>query len=192
MRESEKHILVAILFAALFLSSTYAALAVNSDFGRIDVRTIRVEDQGKQLSALLFRPVAASPGNPSPAIVLAHGISESKDITSNLGLELARRGFVVLCLDLLGHGGSDGTVSEGNNETDFGVSAAVQHLEAQPYINASEIGLAGHSLGGGAVIAAAAKHRNISAVVLIAGGLGTSAQEQSEELNSTFPKNLLV
>jgi dienelactone hydrolase len=192
MQGSAKHVLVAILFAVLFLSTTYAALAVNSDFGRIDVRTIRVEDQGKQLSALLFRPVATSPGNPSPAIVLAHGISESKDMTSNLGLELARRGFVVLCLDLLGHGGSDGTVSEGNNETDFGVSVAVQYLEAQPYVNASEIGLVGHSLGGGAVIAVATIHRNISAVVLIAGGLGTSAQGQSEKLNSTFPRNLLV
>ena len=192
MRRSEKHILVAVLFAALFLSTIYAALAINSDFGRIDVRTIRVEDQGKQLSALLFRPEAALPGTPASAIVLAHGISESKDITSNLGLELARRGFVVLCLDLLGHGGSDGTISEGNNETDFGVSAAVQYLEAQPYVNASEIGLVGHSLGGGAVIATATKHRNISAVVLIAGGLGTSAQGQSEKLNSTFPRNLLV
>ncbi len=192
MRGPKKHALFAVLFAAFFLSATYAALTVNADFGRIDVRTIRVEDQGKQLSALLFRPVVTSPGNSSPAIVLAHGISESKDITSNLGLELARRGFVVLCLDLLGHGGSDGTISEGNNETDFGVSAAVQYLEAQPYVNTSEIGLVGHSLGGGAVIATATTNRNISAIVLIAGGLGPSARGQSEKLNSTFPKNLLV
>ncbi len=192
MRGFKRHFLVAILFAALFLSAAYVALAVNSDFGRIDVRTISVEDKGKQLSGLLFHPVTASTGNPSPAIVLAHGISESKDITSNLGLEFARRGFVALCLDLLGHGSSDGTVSEGGNEMDFGVSAAVKYLEAQPYVNASEIGLVGHSLGGGAVIAAATTNRDISAVVLIAGGLGSNAQGQSEELNSTFPRNLLV
>ena len=192
MRESQKYLLAAIFLAVLFLSGIYAALIFNSDFGKLNVRTVTIKDADKQLSALLYRPVIASPEKPSAAIVLAHGISESKDIMSNLGLELAKRGFVVLCLDLLGHGGSDGTVSEGNKETDFGVSAAVQYLESQTYVNTSEIGLVGHSLGGGAVRAEAAQNKNIMATVLIAGGIGPNTQDQSEKLNSSFPKNLLV
>ncbi len=112
---------------------------------------------------------------------------------SSLGLELARRGFVVLCLDLLGHGQSGGTVQDGVNEPSFGVTAAVQYLKAQPFVNSSAIGLIGHSLGGGAVRAAAAEDGQIEAVVLIAGGLGDVAQgPEYGTLNSTFPKNLLV
>jgi dienelactone hydrolase len=187
------HVLIAVLFVALFLSGTYFAVAVNSDFGELEVKTVSIEDAGKQLSGLMYIPYAVSPENPCPAIVLAHGISESKDMMSNLGLELARRGFTVLCLDLIGHGSSSGTVSEGNNEIDFGVSAAVQYLQAQPYINSSDIGLVGHSLGGGAVRAEAAQNKNILAIVLVAGGIGADAQNPKYGvLTSTFPKNLLV
>lgn len=192
MRKSLKYVLAAILFAVLFFSGFYAALILNSNFGKLKVGTITIKDGNNQLRALLYLPESASPKKPSAAIVLAHGISESKELMSNLGLELAKRRFVVLCLDLLGHGGSDGTVSDGNKETDFGVSAAVHYLEAQTYVNSSEIGLVGHSLGGGAVRTEATRNKNIKASILIAGGIGPNIPDQSEKLNSTFPKNLLV
>jgi dienelactone hydrolase len=192
MRESSKYSVAIILLSVLCLSGVYTASVFNSDFGKLKVGTITIKDGENQLSALLYRPESVVPEKPSAAIVLAHGISESKDIMSNIGLELAKRGFVVLCLDLFGHGGSDGTVAEGNQEPDFGVSAAVQYLEGQTDVNASKIGLIGHSLGGGAVRAEATQNKNIKATILIAGGIGPSTQGQLENLNSTVPKNLLV
>ncbi len=178
---------------AIFLSGTYLAITVNSDYGKLEVKTVSIEDGGKQLSGFMYIPHGASQENPYPSVVVAHGISESKDMMSDIGLELARKGFIVLCLDLIGHGNSGGTVSEGNDEIDFGVSAAVQYLQSQPYVNSSAIGLVGHSLGGGAVRAEAAQNKNIMAMVLIAGGIGPEAQNPKYGvLTSTFPKNLLV
>jgi dienelactone hydrolase len=193
MKSTKVRIVAATIFALVFLMGTSIAILLNSDFGKIAVNTVVVNDGNKELSGLLYRPTYASADNRVPAIVIAHGISESKEMMSSLGLELSRRGFVVLCLDLLGHGQSGGTVEDGINEPGFGVTAAVQYLGSQPFVNSSAIGLIGHSLGGGAVRAAAAEDGNIKGVVLIAGGLGDVAQgPEYGTLNSTFPKNLLV
>ncbi len=193
MGRSSWSIVGAILSIVLLLSGVYVAATCNSDFGRIQVRTVSIEDNGKLLSGLIYVPNAATAENPCPAVVIAHGISESKDVMSNIGLELAKRLCVVICLDLIGHGQSDGTVEEGNSEIDFGVSAAVKYLQKLPYVNSSEIELVGHSLGGGAVRAVAAENKNILATVLIAGGIGVQVQSPDYGvLNATFPKNLLV
>lgn len=193
MRSAQLRVLSAIITILIFLLGTSTAILLNSDFGKLEVKTVVINDGDKELSGLLYRPASASADNRVPAIVIAHGISESKDMMSSLGLELSRRGFVVLCLDLLGHGQSGGTVEDGRNEPSFGVTAAMQYLRSQPFVNSSAIGLIGHSLGGGAARAAAAEDGHIDAIVLIAGGLGDVAQgPEYGTLNSTFPKNLLV
>jgi len=193
MKSTQVRTVAAIILVLVFLFGTSTAILLNFDFGKLAVNTVVINDGVKELSGLLYRPAYASADNRVPAIVIAHGISESKDMMSSLGLELSRRGLVVLCLDLLGHGQSGGTVEDGINEPSFGVTAAVQYLMAQPFVNSFAIGLIGHSLGGGAVRAAAAEDGHIEAVVLIAGGLGDVAQgPEYGALNSTFPKNLLV
>lgn len=55
-------------------------------------------DKGKQISGLLYRPNKATIENPLPAIILAHGISSSKQTLSGIALELARDGFVTLAI----------------------------------------------------------------------------------------------
>jgi dienelactone hydrolase len=193
MKSTQVRIVAATILALVFLLGTSTAILLNSDFGKLAINTVVINDGDKELSGLLYKPTYASSDNRFPAIVIAHGISESKDMMSSLGLELSRRGFVVLCLDLLGHGQSGGTVEDGINEPSFGVTAAVQYLRSQPFVNSSAIGLIGHSLGGGAARAAAAEDGHIDAVVLIAGGFGDVAQSPKYgTLNSTFPKNLLV
>jgi dienelactone hydrolase len=193
MKSARVRIVAAIILIWVFLFGTSIAILLNSDFGKLAVNTVVINDGDKELSGLLYRPAYASADNRVPAVVIAHGISESKDMMSSLGLELSRRGFVVLCLDLFGHGQSGGNVEDGINEPSFGVTTAVQYLKAQPFVNSSAIGLIGHSLGGGAVRAAAAEDGHIEGVVLIAGGLGDVAQgSEYGTLNSTFPKNLLV
>jgi dienelactone hydrolase len=193
MLGSKTRMALSILFIALFLSSTYFAITLNSDFGKLEVKTLEITDKNNRLSGLLYQPIASSVETPYPAIVLAHGISESKEMMSNLGLELARRGYVVLCLDLPGHGNSDGTIGQANNEPDLGIQSAIDYLVSLQFVNSSAIGLVGHSLGAGAVRAADAENSQISATVLIGGGIGTAAQgSQYGVLNSTFPKNLLI
>jgi len=185
--------LTTMALASIFLLGIFISVTLDSDFGRLEVKTVLIVDGSRELSGLLYRPTFASAINPSPAIVLAHGIGGSKEMMSGIGLELARRGFVALCLDLLGHGGSGGSVRDGTNEPSFGVSSAVEYLRSQSFVNASAIGLVGHSLGGGAVRATFAADGGIGASVLIAGGLGEMSEGPAYGvLNSTFPKNLLV
>jgi dienelactone hydrolase len=193
MKSTQVRIVAATILTLVFLLGASTAILLNSDFGKLAVNIVVMNDGDKELSGLLYRPAYASADNRVPAIVVAHGISESKDMMSSLGLELSRRGFVVLCLDLLGHGQSGGTVEDGTNESSFGVTAAMQYLRSQPFVNSSAIGLIGHSLGGGAARAAVTEDAQINAVVLIAGGLGDVAQgPEYGTLNSTFPNNLLV
>lgn len=181
------------IVVVLLVVGVFTALALDSDSGRIDVEAVSVMDGNIMLSGLMYRAKSATAEDPSPAIVLAHGISSSKEMMSSIGLELARRGYVALCLDLFGHGKSQGAIVDGQKEPSFGVYAAIQYLKSRPFVNSSAIGLIGHSLGAGAVRAAAFRDSQISALVLIAGGLGNLVDgEQYGILNSTFPRNLLV
>ena len=193
MLNSKTRLAVSVFLIALFASSIYVAISLNSDFGKLEVKTVKIADKNRELTGLIYHPLDSSVDNPCPGIVLAHGISESKEIMSNLGLELARRGYVVLCIDLPGHGNSDGTIEGARTEPDLGVQSAIKYLNSLQYVNSSAIGLVGHSLGAGAVRAANVENAQISATALIGGGIGTAAQgPQYGTLNSTFPKNLLV
>ncbi len=193
MCSTKTRLFLLALFTTVLLTSTYAAANLNSDSGKLEVKTVRVSDGNQRLSGLLYRPLVSSDQNPVPGIVVAHGISESKEIMSGIGLELARRGYVILCLDLPGHGESDGMVGQGNDKPDLGVQAAVQYLSSQTFVDTSQIALIGHSLGAGAVRAANTAECQAKATVLIGGGLNSAVQDpRYGVLNSTFPKNLLV
>lgn len=193
MKSKRMRLFSAIVFLSLLVFGLFFALTLDSDFGRIEVKTIMINNGDNELSGLLYRPQSASANNPFPGIVVAHGISSSKEMMSSIGLELSRRGIVTLCLDLYGHGRSGGTVDDGRIDPSFGVLSAVQYLKTQPFVDSSRIGVIGHSLGAGAVRATVAENNQIEALVLIAGGLGNSVEStQYGEFNSTFPKNLLV
>ena len=190
---SKTWLISAALLSALLFSGIATALYLDSDSGRIEVETVSIIEGNIKLSGLLYRPKSADAANPTAAVVLAHGIGGSKEMMSSIGLELARRGFTSLCLDLYGHGESQGTVEDGRKDQSFGVYAAVRYLKSQPFVNSSALGLLGHSLGAGAARAAAFQEADVNALVLIAGGLGEVAGGSGYGvINSTYPRNLLV
>jgi dienelactone hydrolase len=177
----------------LLISGVISAVLLDTDYGRIDVKQVTIRESYAELSGLLYVPKSADINKPSSGVVLAHGISSSKEMMSSIGLELARNGFVALCVDLFGHGRSEGSLMDGQVEPSLGVYRAIQYLKKQAFVNSSSIGLIGHSLGAGAVRAAAFEDREIRALVLIAGGIHSMTQEeQVGTLNSTYPKNVLV
>jgi dienelactone hydrolase len=182
-----------IVTIVLLLLAVFVALTLDSDFDRIEVTNVSIEDDDIELSGLLYRPKSAGAQKPAPAVVIAHGISGSKEMMSSIGLELARRGFVSLCLDLYGHSESQGSLEDGRVDPSFGVYSAVQYLKSQPYVDSSSLALVGHSLGAGAARATVAKETQIGATILVGGGLGENAEDPEYGVfNSTFPKNLLV
>jgi dienelactone hydrolase len=192
MANSLKLLAVFCIILSIFLCSLFSAYHLNADFGRLENSTVKIETDQGVLTGLLYKP-ADSENRQFPAIVIAHGISESAHILSSLGLELSRGGFVVLCLDLPGHGGSDGWINQGQQDPTLGVVDAVNYLTSLPFVDSTQIGLIGHSLGAGAVRAANTKLSNIQASVLIGGGVGVVANEpQYGSFNATYPKNVLI
>lgn len=184
---------VTLVLVCVFLSGTGVAALFDTDFGNVDVKVVSISNQRWQLSGLLYLPRDATAENPLPAVVLTHGISSAKETVSGIAVELARRGFVALAMDEVGHGSSEGAIGDGNGDPTLGVLAAVRYLELQSFVEASLISLVGHSLGAGSVRATAVAHGNIIASVFIGGGLGDMLTDPSYgSLNDTFPKNLLV
>jgi pimeloyl-ACP methyl ester carboxylesterase len=91
-----------------FVLAMFASVNLNADWGRLGVGTVSVQYGGLNLSGLLYVPNSASVSSKMPGIVLAHGIGSAKQSMRGIALELVRRGFAALSLDLVGHGNSEG------------------------------------------------------------------------------------
>ena len=133
------------------------AYAIRRDFGRVDIQPVRIADEsGAIVAANLFRPVAASPGAKMPGVLVIHGYSNDKDTEDSFSIELARRGFVVLAPDFLGHGESGGWAEPmrfmfGKDPKDtysIGSNSAYLYLKNLPFVDAANLGIMGHSMGG--------------------------------------------
>ena len=104
-------------------------------------------DNGATLRALLYVPAGVDAAHKAPAILAVHGYINTAETQSAFAIELARRGFVVLAIDMTGHGWSGGVLrSDG-----YGGPDSLKYLRSLPYVDVNNIGLEGHSLGGGPV-----------------------------------------
>jgi len=156
--------------------------------GGPDVRVEAVTFTGRSgahMRALLFRP-AADAKRPAPGILAFHGYLNSAEMQGNFATEYARRGYVVLAPDQRGHGSSDpATFADG-----FGGPDALAYLRSLPFVDKDNIGLEGHSMGGWAVLSAAAAFPDgYRALVLEGSSVGAPF---APEGSTTFPRNLLV
>ena len=64
-------------------------------------------DNGLTQSGLLYVPSSATAAKPAPAVLASHGYINTREMQSPFAIELARRGFVVLAMDMTGHGYSE-------------------------------------------------------------------------------------
>jgi pimeloyl-ACP methyl ester carboxylesterase len=156
--------------------------------GGVKVEDVRYPgDHGVVFSALLYVPPTASATHPAPAVLLSHGFINTHEMQSPFAIELARRGFVVMAMDMAGHGYSGGVLAEQG----FGGPAALRRLRALPYVDKANIGLEAHSMGGSAVMSAATAMPDAYRSVVLEGSttrfLGAGA-----EGTPTFPRNLEV
>lgn len=120
--------------------------------------------QGDELAARLDLPQ----GPPKAYALFAHCFTCSKDIfaAARIAGALAGRGFAVLRFDFTGLGHSEGEFANTNFSSNLGdLEAAADFLRTNH--QAPKI-LIGHSLGGAAVLAAAARVPEAAAVVTIA------------------------
>jgi cephalosporin-C deacetylase-like acetyl esterase len=87
--------------------------AVMTSWYQVDVSNVWIENKnGLMVRGKLFRPANATSENPAPGVVYLHGYQNNRETFDPVGIELSRRGFVVIVLDTLGRGNSDNQFSE--------------------------------------------------------------------------------
>ena len=186
---TQVYCLIACVVVIFF--SAVMAHYIERDFGKVDVQFVRIVDQsGYTIAAKLFRPVAATPKNPMPGILNMHGYQNDKDVQDGFSIELARRGFVVLATDGLGHGDSGGLFNFGAFFGDptytMGTETGYLYLKGLPFVDATNLGVTGHSMGGIDSFKIANLHPEIKAVVSQDGGFGTPANYDVLDLYPTW------
>lgn len=144
---------------------------------------LEFDSNGIKLAGLL----ESSDSNPVRAYALfAHCFTCSKDIAaaSRISRALVALGFAVLRFDFTGLGNSDGDFSNTNFSSNVeDLVAAADFLRSE--FRAPQL-LVGHSLGGAAVLKAATKIEEITAIATI--GAPFNAEHVSKQLDSDLEK----
>jgi pimeloyl-ACP methyl ester carboxylesterase len=179
-----------ILGLVLILGGSYLAHAVQTA-GGVSVRDVRFagDPPVATQSALLYVPATATAAHPAPAVLASHGYINTREMQSPFAIELARRGFVVLAMDMVGHGYSDGAVRLGPGQ-DLGGPAALRYLQSLPFVDKANIGLEGHSMGGIPIATAAASQPDGYKAIVFEGStpafLGAKAPAKINNLAVVF------
>jgi len=161
-----------IISLVIILCGSLLACMFNTGMFSVKVSRISFDTANGQLSGLLYMPKGASADDPRPTVIVTHGYLNSAEMQDANAIELSRRGYVVLALDLYDHGHSNINDEAYGGNTDFfslwapfwlnGMYDAVQYVYDQPYVLKDEagngiIGVTGHSMGGFSSTIAVAK-----------------------------------
>ncbi|BBH21760.1 hypothetical protein Back11_31050 [Paenibacillus baekrokdamisoli] len=142
-----------IVSLLIVLISGLIANNVQTDNGNVSIKDVRfVGDNGNLLSALLYTPAKMDPTKPLPAVLTMHGYINSREAQTAFDIEFARRGYVVLSMDMEGHGYSEQSPLD---PTMRGSLAGLSYLRNLAFVNKEKIALEGHSMGGWSILAAA-------------------------------------
>jgi hypothetical protein len=119
--------------------------------------------------------------------MVSHGYINTREMQSPFAIELSRRGYVVLSLDMAGHGDSGGALGT----DDGGGPDALSYLASLPFVDRTRIGLEGHSMGGVPVVGAAMAQPNGYRSMVLEGST-TPEPGQLGAGTANFPRNLEV
>src|SRR5689334_10939968 len=120
-----------VLAWVVILGGAYLAHSVQTA-GGTRVSEVRIPTpEGVTVSGLLYTPKNATAATPAPGILVSHGYINTREMQSPFAIELSRRGFVVLAMDMTGHGYSGGIVGT----ADFGGPAALAYLKSLPFVD---------------------------------------------------------
>ncbi len=191
-KDLRKQVYLLIGMVIVIFASAILAFEFERDFGKVDVHFVKIVDpSGVVTAAKLFRPIAATSKNKMPGIINMHGGQNDKDVQDPFSIELARRGFVVLATDGIGHGDSEGAYNMGRVFGDptytFGAEAAYLYLKNLPFVDTTKLGVTGHSMGGGNALKIANLYpAEIKAIASQDGGVGTPQNKNLLFLKPTW------
>ncbi|MGY5872632.1 MAG: alpha/beta fold hydrolase [Candidatus Thorarchaeota archaeon] len=186
--------IVLILGLIIMLSGVTLAAGTQNGFGTVNVTEVNFQaTDGSLIHSTLQRPTYATDANPLPGVVVIHGSLQNKEWLMAFGIELARRGFVVLTIDANGHGNSEPGSGSG--------TAALDYIASLDYVDSTQIGLIGHSMGGGISWAAINESSvYVRALVLVGAGFRSNISYIPNTLLATgnfdslssYPHNLTM
>lgn len=143
-RKAARGVLLAVV---LMLISMVGASFIQTSAGRVEVKDLRFETSlGYEMSALLYKPKWASADNKAPAVIACHGMYNNREMQDINLVELSRRGYVVLSIDMFSHGNSQNLPSQ--DLLPMGALEALKMVRTLNYVDTQRIGLTGHSMGG--------------------------------------------
>jgi pimeloyl-ACP methyl ester carboxylesterase len=175
------------LALALILAGDVLAWTVQTGGGSIRIDDVRwTGASGTGMSALLYVPEGVTAADPAPGILAVHGYINSRETQDGFAIEFARRGFVVLAIDQTGHGYSDPPAFANG----YGGPDGLAYLRSLDFVDPQNIGLEGHSMGGWAVLIAAASAPDDYRSVVIEGSSTGSAG--APDATAVYPRNLAV
>jgi hypothetical protein len=132
------------MFLLLIISMGMNA-GIQSDWGNITVDTVEIRGaNGEKITGKLYKPADVNAANPAPGVLAIHGYNNDKDVQRPHSLEMAKRGLVVLAIDVINHGNSDENMTAGSSAIPL---EAYDWLESQPFILKNDTGVVGHSMG---------------------------------------------
>jgi dienelactone hydrolase len=127
-------------------------------------------DDGVNIAGTLYLP-----GRPGPGIILLHALNRTREDWSGLAGKLADAGYVVLAIDLRGHGAS-APLPEGSDLQDLSkmladVKGARAFIASRREVIPNRIGIAGASIGANLAILLAANDPGVRSLALLSPGI---------------------
>ena len=155
-KKLKKTVIVLIIGFVVMILGSALAQTFNTSFYSVSVERISFETESGTLSGLLYLPKDVDEDNPAPTIVTTHGYLNSAEMQDAQAIEMSRRGYVVLALDMYDHGHSIANEENTGSFLSFWPTAiwdAVQYMYEQDYVLKDEdgngiIAVSGHSMGG--------------------------------------------
>ena len=138
-----RKILVIGIFLSVFIMGTVLIFLIPTSV-KITYGLTTVTEDGEIIEFNVFEP--SNVGGMKNAIILGHGIMDSKEWMKSYAIEFAAAGFVAVAFDFRGHGRSSGSLEWPRLIND--VKAMKNYLNSRGDINMSNLGYLGFSMGG--------------------------------------------
>jgi len=146
--------LLALAMVLVLVGSVFAQM-FNTSFYQVKVSeiTLETDNNNGKLVGLLYMPKTCSDDNPCPLIITTHGYLNSKEMQDAPAIELSRRGYIVLALDMYDHGDSTWDTPATFTYWQTSLWDAARVMYDKPYVlKAADgdgmIAVSGHSMGG--------------------------------------------
>lgn len=148
-------VIVFSLFANMANTSAWGVKVtkVNFDTKSDAISGAMVGEYEGNMEGLLYTPKGCDAENPCPVIVTTHGYLNSKEMQDAPAIELSKRGYIVLALDMYDHGESTWTTPAGFSFYPPSLYDAAKWVYEQDFTLKDAAGngmiaVSGHSMGG--------------------------------------------